>query len=126
MIRLYLGAKSVPQALSAKPSLLGRLWPRGEALAHVSADGRTITIYAMAAGHKFLEFILPARVFAALEAGTRRYLLECPCGHKRDLCEAGGVKYKGTEQFTWTKGPKCWQRKWHKKRKKTAAELEQF
>ncbi len=39
----------------------------------------------MPAEHKFLKFILPASVFTALRAGTKKWLLECPCGHKQDL-----------------------------------------
>jgi len=39
----------------------------------------------MPAEHKFLKFILPATVFEAIKAGTKKWLLECPCGEKRDL-----------------------------------------
>jgi len=74
------------------------------------------------AEHKFLKFILPTSVFEALKAGTKKFLLECPCGHKRDLWDAGGVKGGGTEQYTYCKCPACDEWKWQKKRKKTDAE----
>ena len=48
----------------------------------------------MAAEHRFLRFILPAKAFAAVRAGTKQWLAECPCGHKRDVWDSGGVRYK--------------------------------
>ena len=49
----------------------------------------------MASEHKFLKFILPAKAFAAVEAGTRQWLIACPCGSEQDLWDAGGVRFKG-------------------------------
>ena len=81
----------------------------------------------MPAEHKFLKFILPAKAFAAIEAGTRQWLIECPCGHKQDFWDTGGVRYKAVgEPRQWLKCPKCGQRKWHKIRKKTDAEKQQL
>jgi len=81
----------------------------------------------MAAEHKFLRFILPARAFAAVEAGTRQWLIECPCGHKQDFGDAGGVRYKAVgEPWQWLSCPACSQAKWHKVRKKTATERQQL
>ena len=37
----------------------------------------------MLAQHPFLKFILPTKAFAAVKAGTKEWLAECPCGHKR-------------------------------------------
>jgi len=80
---------------------------------------------AMPAEHKFLRFILPAKAFAAVRAGTRKWLMECPCGHKRDLWDAGGVRYGGVgEPRQYHKCPKCGAGTWHKIRKKTEAEKE--
>jgi hypothetical protein len=81
----------------------------------------------MPAEHKFLKFILPARAFAAIEAGTRQWLIECPCGHKRDLWDAGGVRHKGVgEPRQYHKCPKCGRGTWHKIRKKTDVEKQQL
>ncbi len=44
--------------------------------------------------HRFLKTILPAKVFAAVREGTKQWLAECPCGHKQDFWDSGGVRYK--------------------------------
>ena len=81
----------------------------------------------MPAEHKFLKFILPATVFKAVRAGTKKWLLECPCGHKRDLWDAGGVRHKGVgEPRQYHKCPKCGRGTWHKIRKKTDVERQQL
>jgi hypothetical protein len=77
---------------------------------------------AVTAGHRFLQAILPRGLFDALKAGTRTFMLECPCGHKRDLWEAGGAKGGGTEQRTLATCPVCDERSWHDKRKKSPEE----
>lgn len=78
----------------------------------------------MPAEHKFLKFILPARAFAAVEAGTRLWLMECPCGYKQDLWDAGGVRYKAAgRSIELYKCTKCGKRKWHKVRKRTEDEM---
>lgn len=63
----------------------------------------------MAAEHGFLRAILPASWFEAVRAGTRQWLIECPCGHKRDLWDAGGTasvpKLPGVRQGDMAQGP---------------------
>ena len=77
----------------------------------------------MPAEHKFLKFILPAGAFAAVEAGTREWLIECRCGHRQDYWDAGGVRYKATgEPRQFRTCVKCGKTTWHKVRKKTDAE----
>ena len=80
----------------------------------------------MPAEHKFLKFLVPTSIFEILRRGTRNYLLECPCGHQRDLWDAGGVKGKGTTEFTYAKCPACGNRRWQKKRRKTEQEAADF
>jgi hypothetical protein len=81
----------------------------------------------MPAEHKFLKFILPARAFAALRDGTRQWLIECPCGFKRDLWDLGGVRYKAAGQpRRYATCPSCGKATWHKIRKKTEAEKQQI
>ena len=41
-----------------------------------------------------LTVVLLARGFAAAEAGTRQWLIECPCGVKRGFWDVGGVRCK--------------------------------
>ena len=77
----------------------------------------------MPAEHKFLKFILPTRMFEAIRKGTREWLAECPCGHKRDLWDIGGVRHKGFgEPRQYRECPKCEQATWHKVRCKTEVE----
>ncbi len=59
----------------------------------------------MPAEHKLLKFILPKSLFEVLRHGTRKWLLECPCGHKWDLWDAGGVKGAGSKESTYKKCP---------------------
>ena len=77
----------------------------------------------MLAQHPFLKFILPTKAFAAVKAGTKEWLAECPCGHKRDLWDSGGVRYKAVgepRQFGYCSS--CGKSTMHKIRKKTEAE----
>ena len=77
----------------------------------------------MPAEHRFLKFILPAKAFAAVRAGTKKWLAECPCGHKRDLWDSGGVRYKAAgEPRELGYCPGCGTSTMHKIRKKTEAE----
>lgn len=81
----------------------------------------------MPSEHKFLKLILPQSLFEALKAETKQWLLQCPCGHKRDLWDAGGIRYKAAgEPRRYLKCPKCGQRTWHKVRKKTDVEKQQL
>lgn len=73
----------------------------------------------MPAEHRFLKFILPAKAFAAVRAGTKEWQAECPCGHKQDLWAAGGVRYKAVgkpRQLGYCPG--CHKSTMHKIRKK--------
>ena len=45
--------------------------------------------------HAFLKFILPPKLFAAIESATREWAIVCPCGETQDLWDAGGVRFKG-------------------------------
>jgi len=81
----------------------------------------------MPAEHKFLKFILPAAFFRAVKEGTRLWLIECKCGHKRDFWDAGGVRYKAVgEPRMYYKCPACDRGTWHKVRKKTDEERQQL
>jgi len=80
----------------------------------------------MNVGQKFLKIFLPRSLFDALRRGTRSFLIECPCGYQRDLWEAGGAKGAGNQELTFKECPECKRWRWHKKRKKTAEELDRF
>ncbi len=77
----------------------------------------------MPAEHRFLKFILPARAFAAVRAGTKEWLAECSCGGKSDIWDSGGVCYKAVGESKELKYcPACRRSTLHKIRKKTEAE----
>jgi hypothetical protein len=77
----------------------------------------------MPAEHRFLKFILPAKAFAAVRTGSKKWLAECPCGHRRDVWDSGGVCYKAAgESRELGYCPACGKSTMHKIRKKTEAE----
>jgi len=77
----------------------------------------------MPAEHRFLRFILPARAFAAVRDATKEWLAECPCGHKRDVWDSGGVRYKAAgEPRRLEHCPVCCRSTMQRIRKKTEAE----
>jgi hypothetical protein len=76
--------------------------------------------------HRVLRALLPQRAFAAVRAGTKEWLIECRCGHKRDLWEAGGVRYKAAgEPRQYLPCPACEEGTWHRTRRKTDSERAQ-
>lgn len=64
---------------------------------------------------KRLKAWLPARWAAAIEAESREWVLQCPCGHEVSVWEAGGIRYKarGNPRKLRT-CPQCGQRTWHR------------
>ena len=75
--------------------------------------------------HRFLRAVLSERAFEAVQNGTRQWLFECSCGHKADLWEMGGVRFKAAgEPRQWTACQGCGKITWQKVRRKTAAERE--
>lgn len=55
------------------------------------------------ADHRLLRFILTERAFATIRRGTKQWLAECPCGHKRDLwdgCRSCALQGDGKPQRT--------------------------
>ncbi len=81
----------------------------------------------MASEHRFLGFILPKKWFEAVKAGTRQWLIECPCGFKRDLWDVGGVRYKAVgEPRSYSACAECGKGTWHKIRRKSDEEKKQL
>lgn len=73
--------------------------------------------------HRLLKLVLPERVFEAVKAGTQQWLAECPCGHKQDYWDLGGVRYKAAGQpRQLAPCPVCGKRTLHTIRRKTEAE----
>jgi len=80
------------------------------------------------AKHPFLHWILPTKIYKAIEKGTRQWLQVCnQCGHKQDFWEAGGVRHKGYGEPTKLQMcENCKKLRWHKIRKKTTFEADQL
>ncbi len=80
------------------------------------------------ARHSFLRRILPASIYRALKRGTRQWLQECRrCGHRRDFWEAGGIRHGGFgEPSKLQFCEQCGKVRWHRIRKKTAAEAREL
>ena len=77
----------------------------------------------MASEHRFLRFILPKKWFEAVKAGARQWLIECPCGFKRDLWDVGGVRTKAAgEPRSYSGSSECGKGTWHKIRRKSDEE----
>lgn len=77
--------------------------------------------------HRFLRFILPKKAFASVREGTKQWLAECPCGHKQDIWDSGGVRYKAAgEPSRLGRCSACGKLTMHKIRKKTEAEHRQL
>ena len=80
------------------------------------------------ARHHFVHWLLPEKIFRALEKGTRKWLQECRhCGYKQDYWEAGNIRYNAIgepTQLQWCEN--CKKLRLHKVRKKTLLETEQI
>ena len=77
----------------------------------------------MPSEHRFLKFIFPAKAFAAVRAGTKEWLAECSCCHKRDVWDSGGIRYKAAgEPRRLGYCPDCRSSTMQRIRKKTEAE----
>lgn len=73
--------------------------------------------------HRILRLILPAKAFAAIRAGTKAWLAQCPCGHKRNLWDLGGIRWKAAGEPRQIHAcPACSHRTLHIVRLKAAAE----
>jgi hypothetical protein len=72
---------------------------------------------------RLLQRTLPARAFAAIEAGTRRWVVECKCGALQDFWDTGGIRYKAVgEQRMLMACPSCQKASWQKIRKRRPGE----
>ena len=43
---------------------------------------------------RFFRAIMPSRWFAAMEADSRMWRLDCECGYATSIWEMGGIRYK--------------------------------
>ena len=101
----------------------GRDWHWREESKRRAARETGVAPRVFPAEHRFLRRVLPLRAFAAVRAGTKEWLAACPCGHKRDIWDYGGVRYKATgEPLRLLRCPACGRMSMHRVRKKTEIE----
>jgi len=51
----------------------------------------------------------------ALEAESRKWMLQCPCGAEQSIWAIGGIRYKAYgAPRVWRRCAKCGKRKWHR------------
>lgn len=66
---------------------------------------------------RFLHFILPASLFASMEAESKQWFIVCQtCGFKKSVWDMGGIRYKAASagKVSYYKCPQCMQRRWFK------------
>ena len=74
-----------------------------------------------------LSRVLPRRAYRALCEGTKNCLIECPCGARRDVWEAGGIRYKAAgEPRQFGSCAACGKATWQKVRRKREEERIEF
>lgn len=63
---------------------------------------------------RIITALVPRSWAASMEAESREWMMQCPCGYERSLWDAGGIRGKaaGTTR-TFLRCPHCGQRTWH-------------
>ena len=74
----------------------------------------------MSGVQRFFKAIFPARWGASMEADSRLWMVQCPCGYEQSIWEMGGIRWKATgNPRTYRKCVHCGERHWHKIYKRT-------
>jgi hypothetical protein len=69
----------------------------------------------MGAFQKFIIAVVPKSWAQALEAESRKWMMQCPCGAETSIWDLGGVRYKAVgEPRHWRRCAKCGKRTWHR------------
>jgi hypothetical protein len=73
---------------------------------------------------KLITSIVPKTWAKAIEADSREWMIQCPCGEEISIWDAGGIRYKAAgEPRQLRRCAKCGQRTWHRiYRRKNLAE----
>ena len=72
---------------------------------------------------RFMLRVIPRAWAESLEAGTRQWVLRCPCGHEQDLWEAGGMRggSTGSKSKTYLLCPGCGKKTWQSVERRVGA-----
>ena len=70
----------------------------------------------MAFFQKLFAALLPKDTMDALEADSRDWMVQCPCGHAISIWELGGIRYKAKSKGkrTLIRCQQCGKRTWHR------------
>lgn len=64
---------------------------------------------------RLFQWLLPRSWSESMEAESRQWLAECPCGQARSIWELGGIRWKAAGQpRKLLRCPQCSQLTWHK------------
>lgn len=58
--------------------------------------------------------VLPRRLSAEMEAESRRWFIQCPCGFEQSVWDVGGIRWRARGNPKWQRVcPQCGERTWH-------------
>ncbi len=70
---------------------------------------------ALSTVQKLARWLLPKSWSDSIEAESRQWLAECPCGNSCSIWELGGIRWKAAGQpRKLIRCPRCRQLRWHK------------
>jgi hypothetical protein len=62
----------------------------------------------MSAIQKILKSALPEKIFQKIEKESKEWIIECDCGYKKSIWEAGGIRAcAGKRKKIWGRCPAC-------------------
>ena len=71
---------------------------------------------------KLFAALLPKSAMEAMEAESRDWMMQCPCGHEISVWDIGGIRYKAKSvgKRSLLRCQKCNKRTWHQYHRKSA------
>ncbi|HEV2914733.1 MAG TPA: hypothetical protein VGX92_15760 [Pyrinomonadaceae bacterium] len=76
----------------------------------------------MSIWHKLLARLFPRQLASDMEAESRAWMLQCPCGYEISIWELGGIRYGATSRGKrmLRRCRQCGKLRWHRVYKKDA------
>ena len=76
--------------------------------------GQRVIEAVMSSIQKFFMAILPPGWAASMEAESRAWIAECPCGNRRSIWDMGGIRWGAAgKPKRYLSCPRCGQMTWH-------------
>jgi hypothetical protein len=74
---------------------------------------------------RFFTLVLPRRLTADMEAESRLWHVQCPCGFEESVWDMGGIRWRATGSPRWQRVcPQCGEKRLHTVYKKDASAKE--